>query len=152
MAEFIDRMPVNFTDRARRVLLRARDEARMLDHYWVGTEHLLLGLVGERGATAEVLESLGVSRRAVRQQVEEIMGWGQEAPSGPQWFTPRAGRVVRLAQNEALAFQDYTGTGHILVGLTYEGDGVAAQVLVNLGTSLDRVRQLARGCAGAYST
>lgn len=151
MAEFTDRMLVNFTDRARQAMMRAKEEARMLDHTWVGTEHLLAGLISEKGAAAEVLESLSISPGAVQQQIEEIIGWGQEAPSGPIWFTPRAEKVLRLAQQEALAYQDYTGTGHILVGLTYEGDGVAAQVLVNLGANLNRVRQLARGHAGDSS-
>ena len=121
----------------------------MLDHNWVGTEHLLLGLIGEGGVAAELLESLGISLDAARQQVGEIIGWDPQAPSGPAWFTPRANRVLRLAQEEALAFQDCTGTGQILIGLTYEVDGAAAQVLVKLGANLDRVRQLARGRAGA---
>jgi ATP-dependent Clp protease ATP-binding subunit ClpC len=148
-----DRMLVNFTDQARLVMMRAKEEARMLDHNWVGTEHLLLGLIGERGVAAEVLESLSIRMEAVREQIEEIFGWGQEVPFGPMWFTLRANNVLRLAQEEAaLAVQDYTGTGHILLGLTYEGDGVAAQVLVKLGADLNRVRKLVRGRTGADSS
>jgi ATP-dependent Clp protease ATP-binding subunit ClpC len=149
VAGFSDRIQVNFTGRARRVMVRAKEEARMLGHTWVGTEHLLLGLIGEEGGAAEVLKSLSISLEAARQQVEDIIGWGHEVPSGPAWFTPRAQRILHLAQQEALAFQDCTSTEHILVGLTYEADGVAAQVLVTLGADLNRIRQLARGRTGA---
>jgi ATP-dependent Clp protease ATP-binding subunit ClpC len=150
---FTDRILVNFTEQARLVIVRAKEEARMLDHNWVGTEHLLLGLIGETGVAAEVLESLGISLEAVREQIEEIFGWGQEVPLGPIWFTLRANNVLRLAQEEAaLAVQDCTGTGQILLGLTYESDGVAAQVLVKLGADLNRVRQLVRGRTSADSS
>ena len=132
-----------FTDRARRVMVLAQEEARMLNHDYIGTEHLLLGLLGEaEGVAAKALESLGISLAAVRHQVEEIIGHGQHAPSGHIPFTPRAKKVLDLAQREARALgHDYVGTEHILLGLIREGDGVAAQVLVNMGADLNRVRQ-----------
>jgi ATP-dependent Clp protease ATP-binding subunit ClpC len=132
-----------FTDRARRVMVLAQEEARMLNHNYIGTEHILLGLLGEaEGVAAKALESLGISLAAVRQQVEEIIGQGQQAPSGHIPFTPRAKKVLELAQREARALgHSYIGTEHILLGLIREGDGVAAQVLVNLGADLNRVRQ-----------
>jgi ATP-dependent Clp protease ATP-binding subunit ClpA len=132
-----------FTDRARRVVVLAQEEARMLNHNYIGTEHLLLGLIGEgEGVAAKALQSLGISLDAVRQQVEEIIGQGQQAPSGHIPFTPRAKKVLELADREARALgHDYVGTEHILLGLIREGDGVAAQVLVNLGADLNRVRQ-----------
>jgi ATP-dependent Clp protease ATP-binding subunit ClpA len=132
-----------FTDQARRVVVLAQEEARRLDHNWIGTEHILIGLLraGE-GVAAEALESLGISLDAVRQQVEEIIGRGQEVPSGHIPFTPRAKRVLELSQRESLQLgHDYIGTEHILLGLIREGDGVAAQVLVTLGADLNRVRQ-----------
>jgi ATP-dependent Clp protease ATP-binding subunit ClpA len=132
-----------FTDRARRVMVLAQEEARMLNHNYIGTEHILLGLIHEgEGVAAKALESLGISLDAVRQQVEEIIGQGQQAPSGHIPFTPRAKKVLELAQREARALgHAYVGTEHILLGLIREGDGVAAQVLVNLGADLNRVRQ-----------
>jgi ATP-dependent Clp protease ATP-binding subunit ClpC len=132
-----------FTDRARRVMVLAQEEARMLNHNYIGTEHILLGLIHEgEGVAAKALESLGISLDAVRQQVEEIIGQGQQAPSGHIPFTPRAKKVLELAQREARALgHDYVGTEHILLGLVREGDGVAAQVLVRLGADLNRVRQ-----------
>ena len=132
-----------FTDRARRVVVLAQEEAGMLNHNYIGTEHLLLGLIGEgEGVAAKALQSLGISLDAVRQQVEEIIGQGQQAPSGHIPFTPRAKKVLELADREARALgHDYVGTEHILLGLIREGDGVAAQVLVNLGADLNRVRQ-----------
>ena len=132
-----------FTDRARRVMVLAQEEARMLSHNYIGTEHILLGLLGEaEGVAARALESLGISLAAVRRQVEEIIGQGQQAPSGHIPFTPRAKKVLELAQREARALgHDYVGTEHILLGLIREGDGVAAQVLVKLGADLNRVRQ-----------
>jgi Clp amino terminal domain, pathogenicity island component len=132
-----------FTERARRVVVLAREEARMLNHNYVGTEHILLGLIHEgRGVAARALESLGISLQVVRQQVEEIIGQGQEAPSGHIPFTPRAKKVLELSLSEALQRGDqYIGTEHILLGLIREGDGVAAQVLVKLGADLNRVRQ-----------
>src|SRR5258708_6215376 len=138
-----DEMFERFTDRARRVVVLAQDEARMLNHNYIGTEHVLLGLIHEgEGAAAKALESLGISLEAVRQQVEEIIGQGQQAPSGHIPFTPRAKKVLELSLREALQLgHDYIGTEHILLGLIREGEGVAAQVLVKLGADLSRVRQ-----------
>jgi ATP-dependent Clp protease ATP-binding subunit ClpA len=133
-----------FTDRARRVVVLAQEEARMLNHDYIGTEHLLLGLIHEgQGVAARALESLGVSLEAVRQQVEEIIGQGQQEPlSGHIPFTPRAKKVLELSLREALQLgHNYIGTEHILLGLIHEGEGVAAQVLVKLGADFDRVRQ-----------
>jgi len=132
-----------FTDRARRVVVLAQEEARMLNHNYIGTEHILLGLIHEgEGVAAKALESLGISLEAVRQQVEEIIGQGQQAPSGHIPFTPRAKKVLELSLREALQLgHNYIGTEHILLGLIREGKGVAAQVLVKLGGNLDRVRQ-----------
>jgi Clp amino terminal domain, pathogenicity island component/UvrB/uvrC motif len=132
-----------FTDRARRVVVLAQDEARLLNHDYIGTEHILLGLLHEgEGIAAKALESLGISLDAVRQQVEEIIGQGQQAPSGHIPFTPRARKVLELSLREALQLgYNYVGTEHILLGLVREGDGVAAQVLVKLGADLNRVRQ-----------
>src|SRR6201985_3820111 len=132
-----------FTDRARRVVVLAQEEARMLNHNYIGTEHILLGLIHEgEGVAAKALESLGISLEAVRQQVEEIIGQGQQAPSGHIPFTPRAKKVLELSLREALQLgHNYIGTEHILLGLIREGDGVAAQVLVKLGADLTRVRQ-----------
>jgi Clp amino terminal domain, pathogenicity island component len=134
-----------FTDRARRVVVLAQEEARMLNHNYIGTEHILLGLIHEgQGVAAEALESLGISLDAVRQQVEEIIGQGQEVPSGHIPFTPRAKKVLELSLRESLQLGgSYIGTEHILLGLIREGDGVAAQVLVRLGADLNRVRQQA---------
>jgi ATP-dependent Clp protease ATP-binding subunit ClpC len=132
-----------FTKRARRVVVLAQEEARMLDHNYIGTEHLLLGLIHEgEGVAARALESLGISLQVLRQQVEEIIGRGQEAPSGHIPFTPRAKKVLELSLREAKQLgHDYIGTEHILLGLIREGSGVAAQVLVKLGADLNRVRQ-----------
>jgi ATP-dependent Clp protease ATP-binding subunit ClpC len=132
-----------FTDRARRVVVLAQEEARMLSHNYIGTEHILLGLIHEgEGVAAKALESLGISLEAVRQQVEEIIGQGQQAPSGHIPFTPRAKKVLELSLREALQLgHNYIGTEHILLGLIREGEGVAAQVLVKLGADLNRVRQ-----------
>ena len=132
-----------FTDRARRAVAQAQEEARMLNHDYIGTEHILLGLIHEdEGVAAKALESLGVSLDAVRQQVEEIIGRGQQAPSGHIPFTPRAKKVLELSLREAQQLgHNYIGTEHILLGLIREGDGVAAQVLVKLGADLNRVRQ-----------
>jgi ATP-dependent Clp protease ATP-binding subunit ClpC len=131
-----------FTDRARRVVVLAQEEARMLNHNYIGTEHILLGLIHEgEGVAAKALESLGISLEAVRQQVEEIIGQGQQAPSGHIPFTPRAKKVLELSLREALQLgHNYIGTEHILLGLIREGEGVAAQVLVKLGADLNRVR------------
>ena len=132
-----------FTDRARRVMVLAQEEARMLNHNYIGTEHILLGLIHEgEGVAAKALESLGIRQEAVRRQVEEIIGQGQQAPSGHIPFTPRAKKVLELALREALQLgHNYVGTEHILLGLIREGEGVAAQVLVKLGADLNRVRQ-----------
>ncbi len=132
-----------FTDRARRVVVLAQEEARMLNHNYIGTEHILLGLIHEgEGVAAKGLEALGISLEAVRSQVEEIIGQGQQAPSGHIPFTPRAKKVLELSLREALQLgHNYIGTEHILLGLIREGEGVAAQVLVKLGADLNRVRQ-----------
>ncbi|OYO13953.1 ATP-dependent Clp protease ATP-binding subunit [Enemella evansiae] len=131
-----------FTDRARRVVVLAQDEARMLNHNYIGTEHILLGLIHEgEGVAAKALESLGISLEAVREKVEEIIGHGQQSPTGHIPFTPRAKKVLELSLREALQLNhSYIGTEHILLGLIREGEGVAAQVLVKLGADLNRVR------------
>jgi len=132
-----------FTERARRTVVLAQEEARMLEHNYIGTEHILLGLIHEgEGVAARALESLGISHEAVRRQVEEIIGRGQHASSGHIPFTPRAKKVLELSLREALQLgHTYIGTEHILLGLIREGDGVAAQVLVRLGADLNRTRQ-----------
>ncbi|MDP8954378.1 MAG: ATP-dependent Clp protease ATP-binding subunit, partial [Actinomycetota bacterium] len=146
-----------FTDRARRVLVLAQEEARLLNHNFIGTEHILLGLIHEgEGVAAKALESLGISLEAVRSQVEEIIGQGGSSPSGHIPFTPRAKKVLELSLREALQLgHNYIGTEHILLGLIREGEGVAAQVLVKLGADLSRVRQqviqLLSGYSGAGS-
>ena len=131
-----------FTDRARRVVVLAQEEARMLNHNYIGTEHILLGLIHEgEGVAAKALESLGISLEGVRSQVEEIIGQGQSAPSGHIPFTPRAKKVLELSLREALQLgHNYIGTEHILLGLIREGEGVAAKVLVKLGVDLERLR------------
>ena len=132
-----------FTDRARRVVVLAQEEARMLNHDHIGTEHILLGLIREgEGVAAKALESLGISLEAVRQQIGEIVVQGQQAPSGHIPFTPRAKKVLELSLREALQLgHNYIGSEHILLGLIREGEGVAAQVLVKLGADPNRVRQ-----------
>ena len=132
-----------FTDRGRRVVVLAQEEARLLNHNYIGTEHILLGLIHEReGVAARALVGLGISLEAVRQQVEEVVGQGQSAPTGHIPFTPRAKKVLELSLREALNLgHNYIGTEHILLGLIREGEGVAAQVLVKLGADLSRVRQ-----------
>src|SRR5258708_2713643 len=131
-----------FTDRARRVVVLAQEEARMINHNYVGTEHILLGLIHEgEGIAARSLASLGISLENVRSQVEQIIGQGQQAPSGHIPFTPRAQKVLELSLREALQLgHNYIGTEHILLGLIREGEGVGAQVLVALGAELTRVR------------
>src|SRR5579872_752569 len=132
-----------FTDQARRVVDLAQEEAKRLNHGYIGTEHILLGLIHEgEGVAAKALELLGISLDAVREQVEEIIGQGQQAPSGHIPFTPRAKKVLELSLRESQKLgHNYIGTEHILLGLIREGDGVAAQVLVRLGADLNRVRQ-----------
>jgi ATP-dependent Clp protease ATP-binding subunit ClpA len=132
-----------FTDRARRVVVLGQEEARLLNHNYIGTEHLLLGLIHEgEGVAALALESLGMRLEAVRSQVEELIGQGQSAPVGHIPFTPRAKKALELSSREALQLgHNYIGTEHILLGLVREGEGVAAQVLVKLGADLPRVRQ-----------
>lgn len=132
-----------FTDRARRVIVLAQEEAKMLNHNYIGTEHLLLGLIHEgEGAAAKALESLGISLDAVREQVQDTIGQGQQQPTGHIPFTPRAKKVLELSLREALQLgHNYIGTEHVLLGLIREGEGVAAQVLVKLGADLNRVRQ-----------
>jgi ATP-dependent Clp protease ATP-binding subunit ClpA len=132
-----------FTDRARRVVVLAQEESRLLNHNYIGTEHILLGLIHEgEGVAARALEGLDVSLEAVRREVEEIIGEGAASPRGHIPFTPRAKKVLELALREALQLgHNYIGTEHILLGLLREGEGVAAQVLVKLGADLGRVRQ-----------
>ena len=132
-----------FTDRARRVVVLAQDEARLLNHNYIGTEHILLGLIHEgEGVASKALEGLDIRLEAVREQVQEIIGQGQQAPTGHIPFTPRAKKVLELSLREALQLgHNYIGTEHILLGLIREGEGVAAQVLVKLGADLNRVRQ-----------
>ncbi len=131
-----------FTDRARRVVVKAQDEARRLDHNYIGTEHLLLGLTDEReGVGAKALDSLGISLDVVRQQLEEIIGRGKKASSGHIPFTPRAKKALELSLRESILLgHTYIGTEHILLGLISEDEGVAAQVLVRLGADQNRVR------------
>jgi hypothetical protein len=143
-----------FTDRGRRTVVLAQEEARLLDHNYIGTEHLLLGLVREgEGVAAKALASFGISLEAVRQRVEEIIGRGQQPPSGHIPFTARAKKVLELSAREADALgHSYVSTEHLLLGLLREGTGVGVQVLVRLGAGLntvqDQVLQLMRGQPG----
>jgi ATP-dependent Clp protease ATP-binding subunit ClpC len=132
-----------FTDRARHVVVLAQSEARLLNHDYIGTEHILLGLIQEgEGVAAKALESLDISLEAVRTNVEEIIGQGKAPPPGHIPFTPRAKKVLEVSLREALQLgHNYIGTEHILLGLIREGEGVAAQVLQKLGADLDGVRQ-----------
>ncbi|MBW3604289.1 MAG: hypothetical protein KY460_05115 [Actinobacteria bacterium] len=146
-----------FTDRARRVVVLAQEEARMLNHNYIGTEHLLLGLIHEEdGIAARVLASLGVEQDLARDRVEEIIGRGETEPGGHIPFTPRAKRVLELSLREAQQLgHNYIGTEHLLLGLIREGEGVGAQALLQLDVELDRVRrEIAaelRGPAGPQS-
>ena len=142
-----------FTDRARRVVVFAQDEARMLNHNYIGTEHLLLGLVHEgEGVAAKALESLGISLERVRQQVEDIIGQGTKLPSGHIPFTPRAKKVMELSLREALQLtHNYIGTEHILLGIIREAEGVAAQVLQKLGADLQTVRDTVQKLLTTYA-
>jgi len=132
-----------FTDRARRVVVLAQEEARLLNHNYIGTEHLLLGLIHEgEGLAAKALESLGVSLDQVRSQVEDMIGVGTATPQGHIPFTPRAKKVLELSLREALQLgHNYIGTEHILLGLLREGEGVATQVLLKIGLELPKIRQ-----------
>ena len=139
-----------FTDRARRVVVRAQEEARALNHDFIGTEHILLGLVGEgQGVAAKALESLGISLETVRQRVEDAVPPGQYSRPGHIPFTPRAKKVLELSLSEAkLLGHPYIGTEHILLGLLREGEGVAVQVLAALGADLDGVPRTGHPAAG----
>ena len=141
-----------FTDRARRVIVLAQDEAKMLNHNYIGTEHILLGLIHEgEGVAAKALEQMGISLEAVREQVEEIIGHGQNPPTGHIPFTPRAKKVLELSLREALQMNhSYIGTEHILLGLIREGEGIAAQVLIKLGADLNRVRTTVLALLSGY--
>jgi ATP-dependent Clp protease ATP-binding subunit ClpC len=132
-----------FTDRARRVLVLAQEEARLLDHNFIGTEHILLGLIHEGdGVAAKALEGLGISLEAVRQRVGETIAPAETATNASPPFTPRAKKVLELSLREALQLgHNFIGTEHLLLGLVREGEGVAASVLVSLGADLSRVRQ-----------
>ncbi len=139
-----------FTDRARRVLVLAQEEARLLSHSFIGTEHILLGLIHEDdGVAATAIKSLDITLEAVREKVEQTIGPAGSAPKGSPPFTPRAKKVLELSLREALQLgHNYIGTEHILLGLVREGEGVAAQVLVSLGADLPRVRQAVMGLIG----
>ncbi|HZA74908.1 MAG TPA: Clp protease N-terminal domain-containing protein [Acidimicrobiales bacterium] len=144
-----------FTDEARRVVVLSQEEARLLNHNYIGTEHILLGLLHEgEGIAAQALGSLGVTLHVVRRQVEEIIGRGGSAPFGDIPFTPRAKKVLELSLREAMDLgHDHIRTEHVLLGLVREGEGVAAQVLVTLGADLPKVRDrvvqiLSGGAAG----
>jgi ATP-dependent Clp protease ATP-binding subunit ClpC len=132
-----------FTDRARRVIVLAQEESRLLNHNYIGTEHILLGLIHEgEGVASIALESLGISLEEVRVKVEEIIGHGQTPPTGKIPFTPRAKKVLELSLREALQLgHNYIGTEHILLGLVREGEGVAAEVLIKLGGDLGALRE-----------
>jgi ATP-dependent Clp protease ATP-binding subunit ClpC len=142
-----------FTERAQRVIVLAQEEARRLGHNVVGTEHLLLGLIAEgEGVAARALQTLGISIDDVRAEIERVIGRGEAAPTGPSGFTPRTKRVLELAFDEARQLgHSYIGTEHILLGLIREGEGVAAQVLINLGADLDRVRRQVTELLGGAS-
>lgn len=133
-----------FTDRARRVLVLAQQEAYQLDHNFIGTEHLLLGLCHEgEGAAATALARMGVRLEAARQKVEQTIGPAGSTPTGPPPFTPRAKKVLELSLRESLQLgQNYIGTEHILLGLLREGEGVAVQVLIGLSVDLSELRQV----------
>jgi ATP-dependent Clp protease ATP-binding subunit ClpA len=131
-----------FTDRARQVVVLAQEEARTLKHNYLGTEHILLGLLRkEDGIAAQVLASFEVTLVEVREHVAQIVGEGGEVTTGQIPFTPRAKKVLELALREALSLgHNYIGTEHILLGLTREDGGVAAQILRALGTDAESIR------------
>ncbi|MBA3727995.1 MAG: hypothetical protein H0W94_02095 [Actinobacteria bacterium] len=143
-----------FTDRARRVVVLAQEESRMLNHSYIGTEHILLGLIAEEsGVAAHVLTRLEISLDDVRREVRRIIGEGGQAPSGHIPFTPRAKKVLELSLREALSLgHNYIGTEHILLGLVCEGEGVAAQVLRHRGAGLERVRAEVIEALGAHGS
>lgn len=132
-----------FTERARRVVVLAQEESQRLSHNYIGTEHLLLGLLAEQeGVAARALESLNVTLTAAREQVEEIIGPGQQTPHGHIPFTPRAKKILELSLREALTMgSEVIDTEHLLLGLIDEGDGVGAQILQRLGTTTQAVRE-----------
>ena len=138
-----------FTDRARRVVVLAQEEARLLDHNFIGTEHVLLGMLHEgEGIAAQVLVAAEISLEAARRKVEASVGPGSASPSGHIPFTPRAKKALEHALREALQLGDnFIGTEHLLLGLLREGQGVAIQVLVDLGADLGRVREQVLGMA-----
>jgi ATP-dependent Clp protease ATP-binding subunit ClpC len=142
-----------FTDRARRVVVLAQEESRSLNHAYIGTEHLLLGLVHEgEGVAAKALEALGISLESVRAEVEEIVGRGTSEVAGHIPFTPRAKKALELSLREALNLgHNYIGTEHVLLGLISEAEGVAARVLVGLGADLPRVRNQVKQLLSGYS-
>ncbi len=143
-----------FTDRARRVVVLAQEEARLLNHDYIGTEHMLLGLIHEReGIAAQALESLGVGLDSVRTQVVDIIGQGEQPPAGHIPFTPRAKKALKLSLRESLQLGDnHIGTEHILLGVIREGDGVAAHVLANLGVNPAQLRQTVIELTGGSTT
>ena len=132
-----------FTDRARRVVVLAQEHARLLGHTYIGTEHVLLGLIDEgEGVAAKVLTDLGISLDAVRERIEEVIGTGGSSPPGSIPFTPRAKKVFEYSLREGLQLgHSYIGTEHLLLGLIREGEGVAAQILTSLGLDLSIARQ-----------
>jgi len=140
-----------FTERARRVVVLAQEESRLLSHNYIGTEHLLLGLLAERdGAAARALESLGITLDAARERVVEMIGPGQQHPSGHIPFTPRAKKILELSLRESLNLgSEVIDTEHLLLGLVDEGDGVGAQILQRLGATPHAVREAVSGAAAA---
>jgi ATP-dependent Clp protease ATP-binding subunit ClpC len=139
-----------FTERARQVVVLAQDEARLLKHNYIGTEHILLGLLREEeGLAARVLEGLDIELNEVRAQVARVVGQGDEATTGQIPFTPRAKKVLELSLREALSLNhNYIGTEHVLLGLVRENEGVAARILLNLGADSERVRNAVIESAG----
>jgi ATP-dependent Clp protease ATP-binding subunit ClpC len=131
-----------FTERARQVVVLAQDEARLLKHNYIGTEHLLLGLLREEDSPASaVLQSLGIELEEVRARVAEIIGPGESEVSGQIPFTPRAKKVLELSLREAISFgHNYIGTEHILLGIVRENDGIASQIMLGLGADAEMVR------------
>ena len=144
-----------FTERAREVVVLAQDEARGLKHNYIGTEHLLLGLLREEeGLAARVLESMGVTLEGVRNQVRRIVGDGDEVTTGQIPFTPRAKKVLELALREAMSLgHNYIGTEHVLLGIVRENEGVAARILLDFDADADKIRNgviAALGGKGAH--